>query len=109
MNIEELHKNFDYGDMRNYLIKTYTKASKISLFVETKELERQMKILQEKISNARIVESIECIIEAKNWQQFDISEIIEHNDDIFAEFIGTKEDYTEALELCKYENSIIEE
>lgn len=96
MDNQDVHKDFDRPEVRNFLAQELERASKASGGADVKWLEAEIERYQELLKAARQLEAIVELLRICDWTDWDISDEVPFNEDYFP-FVGTEKEYEELL------------
>ena len=101
MKCQDIHKNLNKQEMRDFIGKIYfNKTGEYYI----KYLESQILELTENLKKARITMGIQQLCDELKWKGFDISDEIEnYNKENYFSFIGTEKEYQSLIKKINNE------
>ena len=104
MKNEEIHKGYSQSEIRDFLSQGL-EASRIGGGIGVKYIEGEIERFQILLRDAKKYEAIIQLIEDKNWEEWDIEDIIPYDRETYFSFIGTEEEYNKLIKNLKEEHT----
>jgi hypothetical protein len=108
VNNQDIHKDFDRAEVRDFLAQELERASKASGGVNVEWLMAEIERYQELLKAARHLEATVELMHVCGWEDWDISDEVPFSQETYFPFVGTEDEYVELLRQIDQEKKASE-